>query len=149
MSLDQNMNTALKEAMKAKDEVKLRTLRAIKSAFLVAKTAPGSSHELTDADELKIIQKLYKQRKDSCDIFMEQGREDLAKTEKEEMAILEAFLPKQMSDDELSAALKAIIEQTGASSPKDMGKVMGMATKQLSGKADGKRISGIVRQLLS
>jgi len=149
MSLDQNMNTALKEAMKAKDEVKLRTLRAIKSAFLVAKTAPGSSHELTDADELKIIQKLYKQRKDSCDIFMEQGREDLAKTEKEEMAILEAFLPKQMSDDELSATLKAIIEQTGASSPKDMGKVMGMATKQLSGKADGKRISGIVRQLLS
>ncbi|MCP4124818.1 MAG: GatB/YqeY domain-containing protein [Bacteroidetes bacterium] len=148
MSLDQNMNTALKEAMKAKDEVRLRTLRAIKSAFIVAKTAPGASHDLSEADELKIIQKLFKQRKDSYDIYMSQNREDLAATEKEEMAVLEDFLPTQMGDEELTTALKAIIEQTGASSPKDMGKVMGMATKQLAGQADGKRISGMVRQLL-
>jgi len=148
MSLDQNMNTALKEAMKAKDEVRLRTLRAIKSAFIVAKTAPGASHDLSEADELKIIQKLFKQRKDSYEIYMDQNREDLAATEKAEMAVLEDFLPTQMGDEELATALKAIIEQTGASSPKDMGKVMGMATKQLAGQADGKRISGMVRQLL-
>jgi uncharacterized protein YqeY len=149
MSLDQNMNSALKEAMKAKDEVRLRTLRAIKTAFMVAKTAPGASHELSEADEMKIIQKLYKQRKDSFDIYTEQGRADLAGTEKQEMDVLESFLPKQMADEELETVLKGIIEQTGASSPGDMGKVMGVATKQLSGKADGKRISGMVRQLLA
>ncbi len=149
MSLDKNMNEALKEAMKAKDAVRLRTLRAIKSAFLIAKTAEGASGEIDEAQEQKIIQKLFKQRSDSYDIFKTQGREDLASKEKEEMDIISDFLPKQLSDDELSAAVKQIVEQVGASSMKDMGKVMGMASKALSGQADGKRISGVVKQLLT
>lgn len=149
MSLDQNMNNALKEAMKARDEVRLRTLRSIKSAFLIAKTAPGASHELTEADELQIIRKMHKQRKDSYDIFVEQGRDDLAKKEMEEMEVLESFLPKQLSDAELDTELSAIIERVGATSARDMGKVMGQATQALGGRADGKRIAERVKTLLS
>ena len=149
MSLDQNMNNALKEAMKAKDQVKLRTLRAIKSAFLLAKTAEGSTGEISEAEELKIIQKLYKQRSDSYDIYVKSGRDDLAKTEKEEMDVIAAFLPKQLNDDELLSAIKEIVEKVGATSMKEMGKVMGMASKALQGKADGKRISAVVKQILS
>ncbi len=148
MSLDKNMNEALKDAMKAKDQVKLRTLRAIKSAFLLAKTAEGSTGEITEAEELKIIQKLYKQRSDSYDIYVKSGRDDLAVTEKEEMEVIGDFLPKQIDDDEMLEEIKKIIDQVGATSMKDMGKVMGMASKVLSGKADGKRISGAVKQLL-
>lgn len=149
MSLDQNMNNALKEAMKAKDQVRLRTLRAIKSAFLLAKTAEGASGDISEEEELKIIQKLHKQRSDSYDIYVKNGRDDLATTEKEEMDIIAEFLPKQLNDEELAAAIREIIAKTGASSMKEMGKVMGMASKALQGKADGKRISIVVKQLLS
>ncbi|MCB0501697.1 MAG: GatB/YqeY domain-containing protein [Bacteroidetes bacterium] len=149
MSLDKNMNEALKDAMKAKDQVKLRTLRAIKAAFLLAKTAEGGNGQVSEEDELKIIQKLYKQRSDSYDIYVKSGRDDLATTEKEEMDVIAEFLPKQLDDTELSAEVKKIIDQVGASSMQDMGKVMGMASKALQGKADGKRISAVVKQLLS
>lgn len=138
----------MKDAMRAKDEAALRTLRAIKAAILLEKTS-GSGAEITEADELKMLQKMAKQRRDSLDIFTQQNREDLAAKEKEELAIIDKFLPQQMSEEELVAALKSIISQTGASSPADMGKVMGMATKQLAGKADGKMISEKVKQLLS
>lgn len=148
MSLDKNMNEALKAAMKAKDQVKLRTLRAIKSAFLLAKTAEGSTGEITEADELKIIQKLYKQRSDSYDIYIKSGRDDLATTEKEEMDVIGSFLPKQIDDEEMLDEIKKIIDQVGATSMKDMGKVMGLASKVLSGKAEGKRISMAVKKLL-
>ena len=149
MSLDKNMNEALKDAMKSKDQVKLRTLRAIKAAFLLAKTAEGGNGEVSEEEELKIIQKLYKQRSDSYDIYVKSGRDDLAQTEKEEMDVIAEFLPKQLSDDELSAEIKKIIDQLGATSMQDMGKVMGMASKSLQGKADGKRISAVVKQLLA
>ncbi|MEZ5007043.1 MAG: GatB/YqeY domain-containing protein [Chitinophagales bacterium] len=149
MSLDKNMNEALKDAMKSKDQVKLRTLRAIKAAFLLAKTAEGGNGEVSEEEELKIIQKLYKQRSDSYDIYVKSGRDDLAQTEKEEMDVIAEFLPKQLSDDELSAEVKKIIDQLGATSMQDMGKVMGMASKSLQGKADGKRISAVVKQLLA
>lgn len=149
MSLDKNMNEALKDAMKAKDQVKLRTLRAIKAAFLLAKTAEGGNGQVSEEDELKIIQKLYKQRSDSYDIYVKSGRDDLATTEKEEMEVIAEFLPKQLSDEELSVEVKKIIDQVGASNMQDMGKVMGMASKTLQGKADGKRISAVVKQLLS
>lgn len=143
------MNEALKDAMKAKDQVKLRTLRAIKAAFLLAKTAEGGNGQVSEEDELKIIQKLYKQRSDSYDIYVKSGRVDLATTEKEEMEVIAEFLPKQLSDEELSVEVKKIIDQVGASNMQDMGKVMGMASKTLQGKADGKRISAVVKQLLS
>lgn len=149
MSLDKHMNEALKEAMKARDQVKLRTLRAIKAAFLLAKTAEGAGGQIDEAEELKILQKLYKQRNDSYEIYVQQRREDLAAVEKEEMDVIETFLPKQASDEELEAAVRTILDQTGANSMKDMGKVMGMASKQLHGKADGKRIADMVKQLLS
>lgn len=138
----------MKQAMKAKDEAALRTLRAIKAAILLEKTSEGGK-EITEADEIKMLQKMAKQRRDSLDIFEKQNREDLAGKEREELAILERFLPKQMSTDELKETLKGIIAQVGASSPADMGKVMGMASKQLAGQADGKAISEAVKQLLS
>jgi uncharacterized protein YqeY len=137
----------MKEAMKAKDKVSLRGIRAIKAALLLAKT-DGSGDEMTDEKEIKLLQKLVKQRKDSLDIFNKQGRDDLAQTEKEEIAVIEKYLPEQLSAEELEAVIKGIIEKTGASSMKDMGKVMGMASKQLAGKADGKTISGVVKALL-
>lgn len=147
MSLELRVNDEIKTAMKAKDAVALRSLRAIKSAILLAKT-DGSGKEVDDAVELKIVQKLVKQRKDSLEIFEKQDREDLAVKEREEIAIISKFLPAQMDAAELETFIKGIIEQTGASSMKDMGKVMGMASKQLAGKADGKTISNVVKALL-
>ena len=149
MSLQTKVMEALKEAMKAKDTVALESLRAIKSAILLARTEAGASEELSEADELKLLQKLVKQRKDSAALYTQQGRNDLAKPELAQMAVIEKFLPAQLSEAEVEEALKGIIAQVGATTPKDMGKVMGAATKQLAGKADGKLISDIVKKLLS
>lgn len=149
MSLQIKVMEALKEAMKAKDTVALESLRAIKSAILLARTEAGASEELSEADELKLLQKLVKQRKDSAALYTQQGRNDLAEPELAQMAVIEKFLPAQLSEAEVEEALKGIIAQVGATSPKDMGKVMGAATKQLAGKADGKLISDIVKKLLS
>ncbi len=149
MSLEAKVMEELKTAMRAKDEAALRTLRAIKAAIIIEKTAEGASGEISEATEIKMLQKLAKQRRDSLDIFEKQGREDLAAKEKEELTILEKFLPKQMSAEELSAEIRNIIDQVGAKSPADMGKVMGVASKQLAGKADGKLISETVKQLLA
>jgi uncharacterized protein YqeY len=149
MSLEARVMDELKTAMKAKDEAGLRTLRAIKAAIILEKTSEGGSDLLTEATELKMLQKLAKQRRDSLDIFTKQNREDLASKEREELAIIEKFLPQQMSAEALQAALRDIIAQVGATSPADMGKVMGVATKQLSGQADGKAISETVKQLLA
>ncbi|EJF44768.1 YqeY-like protein [Capnocytophaga ochracea str. Holt 25] len=140
---------ALKEAMKAKDTVALESLRAIKSAILLAKTEAGAAEELSEADELKLLQKLVKQRKDSAALYAQQGRNDLAEPELAQMVVIEKFLPAQLSEAEVETALRGIINQVGATTPKDMGKVMGVATKQLAGKADGKLISEIVKRLLS
>ena len=148
MSLEQNIMAQMKDAMKAKDEAGLRGLRAIKAAILLAKTAGGSG-EITADDEIKLLQKLVKQRKDSLDIFRQQNRADLAQKEEEEIAIIEKFLPKQMDAEELKTIIAGIIAETGTSSPADMGKVMGVASKQLAGKADGKTISAVVKELLS
>jgi len=149
MSLEITVNNEIKIAMLAKKEAELRALRAIKSAILLAKTADGKQGELTSDDESKLLQKLAKQRRDSIEIFVKQNREDLSQKEKEELEIIEKYLPKQMNEDELKMALQEIIQNVGASSAVDMGKVMGVATKQLSGKADGKAISNMVKSLLS
>ena len=149
MSLQTKVMEALKEAMKAKDTVALESLRAIKSAILLAKTEAGAAEELSEADELKLLQKLVKQRKDSEALYAQQGRNDLAEPELAQMAVIEKFLPAQLSEAEVETALRGIINQVGATTPKDMGKVMGVATKQLAGKADGKLISEIVKRLLS
>lgn len=149
MSLEQKVNEQITLAMKAKDEVSLRTLRAIKSAILLEKTAEGFSGEMNEAGELKLLQKLAKQRKDSLSIFEQQNREDLAQKEREEIAVIDKFLPAQMSSEDLRAAVQAIITQVGAASPADMGKVMGTASKQLAGQADGKAISEMVKAILS
>ena len=139
----------LKTAMLAKDEAALRSLRAIKAAILLAKTAEGGSGEVSEDEEIKLLQKMVKQRKDSLDIFTQQNRPELAKKEAEEIAVIEKFLPKQLSAEEIKAEVEKIIAATGASSPADMGKVMGAATKQLAGKADGKTISALVKELLA
>lgn len=149
MSLEQKIMTELKAAMLAKDEAALRSLREVKAAILLAKTAEGSTGELKEEDEIKLLQKLVKQRKDSLEIFQQQNRADLAKKEEEEIAIISKFLPQQMSAEEVKTELEKIIAAVGASSPADMGKVMGAATKQLAGKADGKTISTLVKELLS
>mgnify|MGYP000967293061 CR=1 FL=1 len=149
MSLQTKVMEALKEAMKAKDTVALESLRAIKSAILLAKTEAGAAEELSEADELKLLQKLVKQRKDSAALYTQQGRNDLAEPELAQMVVIEKFLPAQLSEAEVETALRGIINQVGANTPKDMGKVMGVATKQLAGKADGKLISEIVKRLLS
>jgi uncharacterized protein len=149
MSLEQKVMDELKNAMRAKDEAALRTLRAIKAAILIEKTSETGSDTISEATETKMLQKLAKQRRDSLEIFEKQGREDLAQKEREELGIIEKFLPKQMSEEELKTELKTIIAQVGASSPADMGKVMGVASKQLAGKADGKAISEAVKQLLA
>ena len=141
MSLQTKVMEALKEAMKAKDTVALESLRAIKSAILLAKTEAGAAEELSEADELKLLQKLVKQRKDSAALYTQQGRNDLAEPELAQMAVIEKFLPAQLSEAEVETALRGIINQVGATTPKDMGKVMGVATKQLAGKADGKLIN--------
>jgi len=147
MSLQQEVMTKLKEAMKAKDKIALESLRAIKSALLLAQTS-GDSKELTAEGEIKLVQKLVKQRKDSATLYQEQGRNDLADPELAQVAILEQFLPEQMGEEELKKVVSEIIAKVGASSMKDMGKVMGMASKQLAGKADGKAISNVVKALL-
>ena len=149
MSLEQKIMGELKTAMLAKDEKALRSLRAIKAAILLAKTSEGAGGELKEDDEIKMLQKLVKQRKDSLEIYEQQNRTDLAQKEKEEIEIIEKFLPKQLSADELRSEVAAIISEVGASSPADMGKVMGAATKKLAGKADGKTISALVKELLS
>jgi len=149
MSLEQKVMAELKTAMLAKNEPALRGLRAIKAAIIVAKTSEGAGGVLKEEDETKLLQKLVKQRKDSLEIYQQQQRPDLAQKEQEEIAIIEQFLPKQLSTEELKTALSKIIAETGASSPADMGKVMGVATKQLAGQADGKTISATVKELLS
>ena len=152
MSLEQKIMSELKTAMLAKDEKALRSLRAIKAAILLAKTsegAPTGRGELKEEDETKLLQKLVKQRKDSLEIFQQQNRTDLAQKEQEEIEIIEKFLPKQLSADELKSELSIIIDEVGATSPADIGKVMGQATKRLAGKADGKTISTLVKELLS
>ena len=139
----------LKTAMLAKDEGALRGLRAIKAAIILAKTSEGAGGELKEEDETRLLQKLVKQRKDSLEIYQQQSRADLAKKEEEEIAVIERFLPKQLDEAALKAALTKIIAETGASSPADIGKVMGVATKQLAGQADGKAISAAAKELLS
>ena len=148
MALFDDINEGIKEAMKAKDKVRLEALRGIKKVMLEAKTSAGSSGELSDTDAIKIIAKLAKQGKDSASIYQEQNRTDLAEAELAQVEVFESFLPKMLSDDELDAAVKAIIEKVGATSMKDMGKVMGMATKELAGKVEGSAISVKVRSLL-
>ncbi|MEP7233199.1 MAG: GatB/YqeY domain-containing protein [Ginsengibacter sp.] len=149
MNLEEKVMADLKTAMLAKDEKSLRSLRAIKAAIINTKTAEGFSGEIKDEDEIKLLQKLVKQRKDSLEIYEKQNREDLASKEREEIEVIEKFLPKQMSSDELKSIIEKIIEKSGASSPADMGKVMGMANKELAGKADGKAIAAIVKEILS
>nr|WP_321405278.1 GatB/YqeY domain-containing protein [uncultured Carboxylicivirga sp.] len=148
MSLEVTLNNDIKEAMKAKDRIRLEALRGIKKEVLEAKTAKDGSGELTDADIVKIIQKMVKQRKDAAALFSQQNRSDLAEKELAEVEAISGYLPAQMSKDELVIAVKAIIEQTGATSMKEMGKVMGVASKELAGKADGKDISAVVKELL-
>lgn len=149
MDLFETINSAIKAAMLAKDKVRLQALRGIKKEFLEAKTAPGSNGELSDDAAMKILVKMAKQRSESAEIYRQQNRPDLAETEEAEMAVIKEYLPQPLSAEELNAALAEIIAKTGASSPADMGKVMGVATKQLAGRADGKAISAAVRQLLS
>lgn len=149
MALEQLIMTDLKAAMIAKDDAALRSLRAIKAAILLAKTAEGGNGEISEEEEIKLLQKLVKQRKDSLEIFQQQHRDDLAKKEEEEIAVISKFLPKQMSPEEVRAEVQAIINSVGASGPGDMGKVMGVASKQLAGKAPGKTISTIVKELLA
>ena len=149
MSLEKTINDQIKTAMLSKDEAGLRALRAIKAAILLAKTAEGAGEVMSADEETKLLQKLVKQRRDSLEIFSQQNREDLAKKEREEIAVIEKFLPKQFSAEELKDAVSAIISAIGASSPADMGKVMGVASKQLAGKADGKAIAEVVKLLLA
>ena len=149
MALEQQIMAEMKDAMKAKDEAALRGLRAIKAEIIKAKTEPGAGGEIDEATEQKFLQKMMKQRRDSLEIFEKQGRADLATKEKEEMAVIEKFLPKQLDATELKEIVKKIIAETGASSPADMGRVMGVASKQLAGMADGKTISTMVKELLA
>ncbi len=149
MGLFEKINDDIKSAMLSKEKEKLEALRAIKAALLLAKTEKGSTGELTPEVELKVVQKLVKQRKESAEIYKSQNRTDLADKELFEASVIEQYLPKQMSTDELEAVIKNIIERTGAKSPADMGKVMGVATKELAGKAEGKTIADTVKRLLS
>ena len=149
MSLELKITTALKEAMKSKNKMALTALRAVKSAILLHKTQKSSDGGLSNEDEMKILQKLVKQRKDSAAIYTGQGRNDLADPELKEAELIQQFLPKALSEEEVKEVIKSIIDDTGAEGMKDMGKVMGMSTKKLMGKADGKLISTIVRGFLS
>ena len=149
MDLFEKVSEDIKNAMKAKDKVALETLRNVKKFFLEAKTAPGANDTLTDADALKIIQKLVKQGKDSASIYTQQNRADLAEGELAQVKVLETYLPKQMTAEELETELKAIIAQVGAAGPQDMGKVMGVASKALAGRAEGRMISETVKRLLN
>ena len=149
MSLENKIMTAMKESMKSKDQTSLRALRAIKSAIILQKTQKGSSDEISNEDELKILQKLVKQRKDSADIYKNQDRMDLAQPELDEIKVIEAFLPEAMSEEEVENEVKKVIDETGAEGMKDRGRVMGIVTKRLMGKADGKTIAPIVRNNLN
>ena len=149
MSLENQIMSEMKDAMKAKNEAVLRALRAIKAEIIKAKTEPGAGGEIDAATEQKFLQKMMKQRRDSLEIFEKQGRNDLAEKEKEEMVVIEKFLPKQLDEAELKDRIIKIIEETGAASPADMGKVMGVASKALTGLSDGKTISNLVKELLS
>ena len=149
MSLEQKVMAELKTAMLAKDEKSLRSLRAIKSAIILAKTAEGAGGEIKAEDEIKLLQKLVKQRKDSLEIYEKQNREDLAGKEREEISVIEKYLPKQLDEGELRTIIQKIVDETGAASPADMGKVIGAANKQLAGKAEGKTIAGIVKEILN
>ena len=149
MSLELKITTSIKEAMKSKNKMALTALRAVKSAILLHKTQKSSDGELSNEDEMKILQKLVKQRKDSAAIYTGQGRNDLADPELKEAELIQQFLPKALSEDEVKEVIKSIIDETGAEGMKEMGKVMGISTKKLMGKADGKIISTIVREFLS
>lgn len=149
MDLFDQVSNDIKSAMLAKDKVRLEALRGIKKEFLEAKTAKGADGELTDDMAMKILAKMVKQRKESAQIYTEQNRPDLAEPELAEAAVIETYLPKQMTEEELTEALKAIIAQVGATTPQEMGKVMGIATKQLAGRADGRAISAKVKELLA
>ncbi|MBT8233666.1 MAG: GatB/YqeY domain-containing protein [Saprospiraceae bacterium] len=148
MSLEKSLMTDLKEAMKSKNQAALRAIRAAKAAILLQKT-DGSGKVLDSTGEIKLIQKLVKQREDSLSIFEKQGREDLAVIEREEIEVLKKYLPQQLSEEELMPIIKEVIASTGAEGMKDMGKVMGMASAKLAGKADGKTLSGLVKKLLT
>ena len=149
MSLQDDVMQALKTAMKSKDQAALTALRAVKSAILLAQTEKGGSHDLTEEHEMKILQKLVKQRKDSASIYQEQGRDDLAQPELEEAEIISQFLPEALSEEEIEKVVVLTIDKTGAEGMRDMGKVMGIVTKELAGQADGKTISTIVRNKLT
>ena len=149
MGLEQKVMAELKTAMLAKDEGALRGLRAIKAAIIIAKTSEGAGGELKEEDETKLLQKLVKQRKDSLAIYQQQKRPDLAKKEEEEITVIERFLPQQLDSEALKAAVAKIIAETGAAGPADIGKVMGVASKQLAGQADGKSISAVAKELLA
>lgn len=149
MSLKTTIEGEIKQAMLNKDKDRLRALRAIKSQILLAETEKGGGGELSEDAEMKLLTKAAKQRKDSIAVFEEQGRDDLAATEKSELEVIESFLPEQLSEGEVEAEVKAVIDQVGAAGPQDMGKVMGMATKKLAGKADGKLIAALAKKLLS
>jgi len=149
MTLEQQIQTDIMAAMKAKETVRLAALRGIKAAILLAKTSEGGNGEISDSDVVKIIRKLVKQRKESAEIYSQQNRPELAENELAEAAAMEVYLPKQLSETEVEAALSGIIAEVGASQPSDMGKVMGVATKRLAGQADGKLISTLVKKLLA
>ena len=149
MALKQQIDADIKEAMKAKEADRLRALRALKSLILLEETKEGGSGELKPEDEIKLLTKAVKQRKDSAEIYRTQGREDLLAVEQAEIAVIENYLPKQLTEDELKARLQDIIARVGASAPSDMGKVMGVATKELAGVAEGKAVSAMVKQLLA
>jgi uncharacterized protein YqeY len=149
MSLKAQIMPAMKEAMKAKDKVTLETLRAIKAELLKVDTASGSSGEMSEAEEIKLLQKMQKQRKDAATIYIEQGRKDLAEDEFAQTEVLAKFLPQQMTEVELKSAVASILERVGATEPSDMGKAMGMASKELAGKAEGRAIADAVKALLN
>jgi uncharacterized protein len=149
MNLEQKVMAEMKEAMKSKNEASLRALRAIKAEIIKAKTEPGAGGEISAEKEVNLLQKMMKQRKDSLEIYQQQKREDLAKKELEEISIIQNFLPQQLTGEELKAELQQIMSDTGAASPADMGKVMGAASKKLAGRADGKTISAMVKELLA
>jgi uncharacterized protein YqeY len=149
MSLELDVMSLMKDAMKNKDEALLRGLRAIKAEIIKAKTEPGANGVISEDGEMKLLQKLVKQRRDSLTIFQEQNRADLAEKESEEIAVIEKFLPVQMTEDEVKAAVEAIVKELGAAGPQDLGKVMGVASKQLAGKADGKIIAAVAKNALT
>jgi len=149
MSLEEKVMAGMKEAMKSKNEALLRGLRAIKAEIIKAKTEPGANGQVSEDGEMKLLQKLVKQRKDSLEIFQQQNRADLVQKEQEEIAVIEQFLPKQLDTEELKKIVAGIIATVGATGPQDMGKVMGTASKQLAGQADGKAISAVVKELLT